>query len=242
VETDPARTCELLVGLPGNRQAAEAEACAAPPSAEGLPAAVAQQAADRHRLWQDTAGQRADLATKQIADRSCARLEHLSEHAVTEHLAFDAGPQGPQLVRSGSFTDVAGVDPDDTRLGLDLRLERAVWPEGDVPAAADVAGETIGPTPDRPLQLHVRAFRCPSETEEATLPFCWAHGKGSLCAHEVAGSMAVVFVGRLSSRSTARARTWAHVRSPRSAARGALLCSPQHPGDCASDEEFCVLA
>jgi hypothetical protein len=51
------------------REAAEKEAVAEPPkTAKSLPAEVAEQISARHRLWQDTARQRADLAAAQVDD------------------------------------------------------------------------------------------------------------------------------------------------------------------------------
>lgn len=64
-------------------QAAEKEAASDPPKLpEGLPGTVVEQAVARHRLWQDTARQRAELAATHTTE-----LDVLAERAARAYLA-----------------------------------------------------------------------------------------------------------------------------------------------------------
>jgi hypothetical protein len=77
-------------------QAASAEADApAVPDTEGLPAAVAEQVAERHQLWQDTARQRAGLAGSHAEDLAgrCSRAARA--WAVAALAAYAAAVAGP---------------------------------------------------------------------------------------------------------------------------------------------------
>lgn len=70
-----------------SRQAAEKEAAGDPPKLpEPLPATVVEQAAARHRLWQDTARQRAALAAEHADE-----LRDLAEQAARGYLAAALG-------------------------------------------------------------------------------------------------------------------------------------------------------
>lgn len=86
--------CRLLAAWKAARNAresAEKEATAPPPEAPaGLPAAVVAQAEVRHKLWCETAQQRATLAAEHMED-----LRHRTEHAarvyaITAIAAFNA--------------------------------------------------------------------------------------------------------------------------------------------------------
>ncbi len=72
-------------------QAAETEAAAAPAEvAEVLPAAVAEQAAARHRLWRDTARQRAELAASHAGDLHARAARAARAYAAAALTAFRA--------------------------------------------------------------------------------------------------------------------------------------------------------
>jgi hypothetical protein len=72
-------------------QAAEREACAAPPELPGiLPAAVAEQARERHRLWTGTARQRADLAAAHAEELHARAARAARAYAAVALAAFRA--------------------------------------------------------------------------------------------------------------------------------------------------------
>lgn len=73
------------------RQAAEAEASAAPPELPGaLPAAAAEQARTRHELWTATAWQRAELAAAHSEDLHARTAQAARAYAVAALAAFRA--------------------------------------------------------------------------------------------------------------------------------------------------------
>lgn len=99
-------------------QSAEREIATAPPVVPPvLPADVAAQAADRHRLWQDTARQRADLAAAHVDDLHQRGVRAARAYAVAALAVFHAAvTQADPL--AGLTPPGAGDDWDEPPLAL----------------------------------------------------------------------------------------------------------------------------